>query len=438
MFDRIFGKGKKKESPEVMTIQFGRYSDNNKPQAKSDRWTDAEKLYKEKKHTECLDAFFDYLRDDGTQNVVYERNGDRGQFHFYQGSKIVQGRFDRETVRAEVTLARMPEPNVPVMRRLLEMNFNLFYSRFALDQDRLCMQFDSDLHSASPGKLYYGLKELATRADKQDDLLIQDFSVLQEAETNHLMKIPEKEKEIKWKSLQKWIDETTEQVKSLDAEKMAGGIAYLWLSLIYRIDYLAAPEGSLLYELEKIGTIYFNKDERTAAAKNHEMAAAFRKLRDWPAEKACSCFVRSRHTFSIVAPKPYKTIAEAIIESRQNMIWYRDNQFPAVARQIALYGISYCQYSYSLPRVITDLYHLLMKANYPEYFRELGFEQMLYNEKTNRFQEKMIIAEIREIQERWNKKYPRLNFDTQAVRFTNLIDFNDSFTAQLEILNMET
>jgi glucose-6-phosphate 1-dehydrogenase len=55
------------------------------------RWTDADNLFKEKKYTESFDAFFDYLRDDAVQNVVYERNGAEGRFQFYQGSKIVRG-----------------------------------------------------------------------------------------------------------------------------------------------------------------------------------------------------------------------------------------------------------------------------------------------------------------------------------------------------------
>src|SRR5215813_11041454 len=106
MLDRLFGKGKKKEGPEP-TIFFGRYSDNNKPAGKITRWTDADNLYKQKKFPESLDAFFEYLRDDDIQNVVYERNGAEGRFEFFQGSKIVRGKFDNDQLHAEVTLARM-------------------------------------------------------------------------------------------------------------------------------------------------------------------------------------------------------------------------------------------------------------------------------------------------------------------------------------------
>ncbi len=94
MLDKIFGFGKKKEDAAAApAIFFGRYSDNNKPVAKVNRWTDADNFFKEKKYTDSLDAFFEYLRDDATQNVVYERNGAEGRFQLYQGSKIVRGTF---------------------------------------------------------------------------------------------------------------------------------------------------------------------------------------------------------------------------------------------------------------------------------------------------------------------------------------------------------
>ena len=151
MFDKLFGWGKKKPAEaQEPAVVFGRYSDNNKPLAKVNRWTDADNFFKEKKFPESLDAFFDYLRDDKAGNVVYERNGTEGSFELSQGSKIVRGSFNGSQVNAEVTLARMPQPSIPVMRRLLEMNFSLYYCRYAMDTDRLCMRFDSEAATASP------------------------------------------------------------------------------------------------------------------------------------------------------------------------------------------------------------------------------------------------------------------------------------------------
>ncbi|MDZ4808842.1 MAG: hypothetical protein SGI96_11310 [Bacteroidota bacterium] len=437
MFKKLFGWSKKKEDSQAgPDIQFGRYSDNNKPVAKVSRWTDADTLYKEKKYIESIDAFFEYLRDDTAQNVVYERNGAEGRFHLYQGSKIVRGHFNNEVLKAEVTLARMPQPSVPVMRRLLEMNFNLYYSRFALDNDRLCMSFDSDIATASPSKLYYGLKELSAKADKQDDLLVQDFTMLETTDNEHIVVIPEAEKEVKYEYLQKWIKETLDTISPLDPDKFCSSNAYMLMVLIYKIDYLITPEGKLLYDLEKITGIYFKKDERPVVEKNRDMIDEFKKMQAKPKEEVFDCLFRSKYTFSIVAPQQYKTIADSIHGANQNLVWYRDNNYPFIATQIAEYGISYCQYSYSLPKAITELVHLYMRVNYSGYFAALGYKRY-YDPVKNQFASEEISEKIKAIQERWKDKYPLMDFKTQNLRFDNLLNFDYSFTNEMEFLNTD-
>ncbi len=437
MFDKLFGRSKKKEESQAgPDIPFGRYSDNNKPVAKVNRWTDADTLYKEKKYIESIDAFFEYLRDDTAQNVVYERNGAEGRFQLYQGSKIVRGHFNNEVLKAEVTLARMPQPSVPVMRRLLEMNFNLYYSRFALDSDRLCMSFDSDIATASPSKLYYGLKELSAKADKQDDLLVQDFTMLEITDNEHIVVIPEAEKEVKYEYLQKWIKETLDTISPLDADKFSGGIAYMLLALIYKIDYLITPEVKLLHDLEKITGIYFKKDERPVIEKNRDMIEEFRKMQAKTKEEVFACLFRSKYTFAIVAPQQYKTIADSIHGANQNLVWYKDNKHHFIATQIAEYGISYCQYSYSLPKAITELVHLYMMVNYSDYFAALGHKRY-YDPAKNQFASEEICEKIKAIQEKWKDKYPLMDFKTQNLRFDNLVNFDYSFTNEMEFLNTD-
>ncbi|MBL7745149.1 MAG: hypothetical protein JNN00_16865 [Chitinophagaceae bacterium] len=436
MLDKLFGWGKKKPEPEP-SILFGRYSDNNKPVAKVNRWTEADNLFKEKKYPESLDAFFEYLIDDTVSNVVYERNGAEGRFEFYQGSKIVRGRFNNEQVVAEVTLAKMPQPSVPVMRRLLEMNFSLYYSRFALDNDRLCMRFDSDIEAATPSKLYYGLKELSTKADKQDDLLVQDFAILEKTDTEHIAEVPPHEKEVKYEYLQKWIRQTLDAIAGLDADKFSGGISYMLLTLGYRLDYLVCPEGKLLNELEKIAGIYFKKDERPVVEKNRDMIEAFKNILAKPKEEIFSYLFRSRYTFSIVAPQNHKAVADSIHGANQNMIWYRDNNYHFIATQVTEYGISYCQYSYSLPRLISELFLLYMQVNYSDYFKALGFKENYADTAKNTFNTNAIMEKIKEIQDKWKGKYPNADFKIQNLRFDNLVNFDQTFTTEIEFLNME-
>ena len=437
MLDKLFSWGKKKDNP-LPDIQFGHYSDNNKSVEKTARWSEADKLFKERKYHESINVFFDYLRDDAADNVQISGQGTDFKFEISQGSKIARGWGDADQVQAEVSLARMPQPSVAVMRRLLEQNFSLNYSRNALDGDRLCMRFNSDIETANPNKLYYGLKELATRADKQDDLLVKDFAVLEPLDLDHIIPIPEAEKEIKFNFFQKWIKETIDYCNGLDAEKFSGGIAYLYLGLAYRIDFLICPDGGLLSELEKIPAIYFDKDEKPVTEKNKAMQEGYRNLLEKPKEEMVKHLFRSKSTFAILAPQQYKVITDAIYNANNNMTWYRDNDYHLIGQQICEYGISYCQYSYSLPRPLTEFYQLFMQVNYPDYFNALGYTQVLYELSSKTFSADPITEKIRTIQASWKLKYPKLDFKTANLRFDSLLNFNHTFTTELEYLNFDT
>ena len=419
------------------SMDFGRYSDNNKQSGKVRRWKDADQLFKEKKYAASVDAFFDYLKDDVAGNVTYIRDDNQVRFEFYQGSKIIRGEIKDNHLSADVKLARMAEPSVPVMRRLLEMNFALYYSRFALNNNELCMRFDTDLATANPNKLYYGLKELATKSDKQDDLLIDDFSTLQGVDQDHIIPLPESEKEVKYTFMQRWITETLEKVDEVDADKFSGGISYLLLSLIYRIDFLIIPEGQLLNQLEKIGGIYFKKDERSVVDKNRDMIEAFRELKAKSKEEVFKNLFRSKYTFSIVTPQVHKVLADAIHEADENMLWYRDNRYEYFANKLMEYGLTYCQYSYSLPKPIALLIQLFMQVNYADYFKALGYNEALYDPAANRFREEAIIRHLRTVENQWKERYPYMSFRTETVNFTNLLSFNYSFTSLIEKLNMD-
>jgi hypothetical protein len=299
------------------------------------------------------------------------------------------------------------------------------------------MRFDSNIDAAMPSKLYYGLKELSIKGDKQDDLLVQDFTSLQKADSDHITELPLKEKEVKYEYLQKWIKQVVDAVASVDADKFAGGIAYMILSLIYRIDYLLCPEGRLLNELERTAAIYFRKDERPGAEKNRDMVEELKKIQAKTKEEIFSYLFRSRHTFAIVAPQNHKAIVDSIHAANQNLIWYRDNNYSFIASQVAEYGISYCQYSYSLPKMITELFQLFMRVNYGDYFLALGFKDVYYDPYKNTFNEEAIFKKITAIMDKWRTKYPRADFRVQNLLFDNIVLFNQSFTEQIEFLNMD-
>jgi hypothetical protein len=436
MFDKLFGWFRKTAEPRP-DIVFGRYSDNNKTVKQVNRWTEADNLFKDRQYQQSIDAFFEYLRDDHVRNVETDRKGEILNFTIYQGSKVVRGICNHERLSAEVTLARMPEPSIPVMRRLLEQNYLLYYSRYTLDNNKICMRFDSEIETANPNKLYYGLKELATKADKQDDLLVQDFASLEQTDTDHVDQLPDREKQVKLDYFRNFIKGTVEYIDTLDKDKLAGGISYMLLALGYRIDYLIAPEGKLLQEMEKVISIYFSKEERSAQEKNHLMTEAFRKMLDKKDYEILPYLFRSTSTFSIVAPQPHKVIADAINTAIQNMLWYRDNKYPEIARQIMEYGISYCQYSYSLPKPMSLLVQMFMEINYPDYFMHLDFQGKLYDPAANQFEKQEIEDHVEQIISAWTEKYPSLVWKASNIRYDNIISFNQSFLNEIQGLNFE-
>ncbi|MFV0606070.1 MAG: hypothetical protein ACK5NK_09540 [Niabella sp.] len=445
MFNKLFNWGKKDSGSQSASernfgqdITFGRYSDNNKSLEKTNRWTTADNYFKDNKPYESMDSFFNYLKDDAVNNLDYNRSGETADFKLYQGSKIIEGRVQDGQLTAKVKLARMPQPSVPVMRRLLEMNFGLYYSRFALEEDDLCMRFDTSMLTANPNKLYYGLKELATKSDKQDDLLIDDFNTLETVGNDHIIEIPEKEKQAKYDAIQSWIKETLEKIAAINSNDFSGGINYLLLTLAYRIDFLIVPEGSLLNDIEKIVAIYFKKDDRPIIEKNRDMMDAFKELQAKPKEEIFKSLFRSRHTFAIVAPPNIKTIADVIEESNKNMQWYRVNNHEYFANRVVEYGLAYNQYSYSLPRPVTELFELYMRINYPEYFSSLGQQDDYYDPQKKNFNYNSINNRINKIISVWRPKYPFMVFKTGNLNYTGLLAFNESFTNQVKVLNLES
>ena len=173
-----------------MTITFGRFTDAFKPKAKIDFWNSAEKLFGEKKYTDSFDAFFNYLKDDSLNNVSWKKDNSHFGFELQQGSKTIHGSIDENKITAETRIAQFDKLSVSFMRRLMEMNYSLYYTRFAMKDDGIFIKFNSGVHDGSPRKLYYALKELSLRADKQDDLLVDEFSALKPVDTTGEEEIP--------------------------------------------------------------------------------------------------------------------------------------------------------------------------------------------------------------------------------------------------------
>lgn len=421
-------------------IRFGRYSDNNKSREKTQSWYAAEDLFKEKKYTAAFAAFFRYLRDEDEDNIIYTQDGDDFTFTIFQGSKKVHGTIRDLTISANAPLAIMETPGTAVMRRMLEMNYTLYYSHSAMDEgNTLCMVFIADAPSTNPGKLYYGLRELATKADRQDDLLLTDFPSLKPTDNEHILSLPHKELDVKYNYFRKWIEETLSRVSDLNQDSFSGAIAYLLLTLIYRIDFLMQPEAKLLSEIEKINGLYWDKKEETALVeRNQMMKDAIRKLLDISKEDFSKSLYKTKYSFSIATPPKADKVRDHIMSANKDARWYIDNKYPDIALVINEYGMMYNEFIYSMPKVQTDLITVYMALVHSDYFADLGMKTALYDAAKKEFNTELITEIMDSAVEKYKDKFKNLKWDHSQISYNSLYDFGIDFSEQLADLNLET
>jgi len=418
-----------------MPITFGRFSDSFKSKAKINYWNECEKLFQEKKYFESYEAFLNYLKDDEINNVKFTKNGERIDFELPQGSKVISGFIGDGKIIAEADIAEYEKLSVAFMRRLMELNYTLFYTRFALKDSKICIKFDSSIADGPPRKLYYAWKELATRADKQDDLLLEDFAMLKSIGNANIEQLPEIEKEVKYKYYKKWLEETLKRVAELNEDSLSGGISYLLLNTTYKIDYLSAPEGTLMNELEKMSWQYFTKDNKPFVEKNRNIKESLQKLLEKPKDEVLKDFYRVSSTFGIANPAPHQTVVELFNNNINNVKWYTDNNYNDIAIVIYEYLATYSLFSYGLPKPDAKLFHLMINIIEQLFFNELGFSEVYYDNSNNKFNEQLIKDKVSEIIKEGQEQYPELKFNSANLKFDSLVNFLRTYIAEIQQLN---
>ncbi|MCI5082796.1 MAG: hypothetical protein MRY78_13955 [Saprospiraceae bacterium] len=438
LFDRLFGHpGEEDVQP---NIKFGRYSDSYKAPENYNAWDLALEAFEEERYLECYRYFFRYLRDDAEDNVRYWDNDEKGiEFEIYQGSVKITGCASNKRVRAEAKVVRTEALNVSFMRRLIEQNFELKYSRFALDTNQnIAIVFDTYSLDGSPYKLYYALKELATRADKHDDLLLDEFRNLQAVDNDHLEELPHHEKEVKYDFLVREINRILKEIETgnLNKEQYPGGIAYLLLSAIYKLDFLVVPEGFMMETLERIHREYFNKDGKSTIQKNQILCKELKKLIDRPKDDFFKEMYRVKSTFGITTPVNHDRIVSFIDNNLNNMDWYEENGYSTIAMAIPAYIVGFCMFNYAVPGASRDFFLLYFQVIEQAYFDALGFNLNLRDQKSGKLDKKRIKRAIERVVEKNKPVYTKLNPIYSILKFDSLPAFAKSYLLMVRNLDM--
>lgn len=437
LLDKIFGNNPNQENQP--DIKFGRYSDSYKSKAQYDAWDQSLELFENQEYLACFKAFFTYMRDEAEDNVHFFE--EKGQLHFelIQGSKKIIGLANRQKVKAEAKIAITDDLNIGFMRRLMEENFKMRYSRFAIDSDNdITIIFDTSILDASPYKLYYALKEVATKADKLDDLLIDEFDVLHHTDESLLKHDSDYEKEIKYQFVISEIQKVLLEVKSgnLDGTQYPGGIAYLLLNLTYKLDYLTSPEGMLMETLERVHRVYFSNNGNSNLEKNAILIDEFEALMTQSKEDFFKGMYRVKASFGITKSVTHERIVSLIDGELSQVKWYRNNGYDAVALAISGYIVGYLLFIYAIPKPDKDFFHLYYQIVYNRYFTDLGFKLDYVNPKKQILDEKAIKRAIRETVEVHQKKYPKLKPNLALLSFDSKVNFAHTYLLMIRNLDL--
>jgi len=423
---------KKSDSAEKVTgnpsVQFGRYTDRHKSPEQISSWDKSLALYKENKYLESYHEFFLYLRDASVDNVKINKDSSKVSFEIIQGSKIVKGYVDNKRVEAEAEVATFDnKPHVAVMRKLLSVNYNLFFSKFALKDNVFTLKFTAPIQDAPPPALYASLKEVANQSDKYDDVLTEEFSFLKPVNMDHIEELPEDEKEVKYNSIKEMITNTLNRINELAEHDFAGARSFLLLQLTFKMYYLMAPEGVLLDDLRFIQGIFFRQDNSNTAERNHLMIQEFNNILNKPKEEIVKSLYKTKATFAVVTPTAFKTISDFIYNEIGKINWYRDNKYYDIQQAICDYIVAYSEFFYGMDAPIYDLFDIYWKTTNDKYYNELGFNVSYYNSESKKFKQADIENDILKVIKDHKKKYPFIDFKTHTLKYDNLAEFSTSF-----------
>ncbi len=439
-WDLIFGKNTG-QSVATPKIRFGRYTDSYKEKAQYEAWDKALDKFEANDYLESYKEFFKYLRDDKEDNVRWAEENGGIHFEVLQGSKRVSGFADARQLKAEARIANAKELSVAFMRRLVEANYSLDYCRFALDdENNLVVKFDTFTLDGSPYKLYYALKEVAMNADKQDDLLLDEFeSMLTWIDTGSKTDIIVTEKEAKYNFIHEQIKSTLDEIEkgSLNGEKYPGGISYLLLSTVYKVDFLTTPEGYMMEIIERIHRSYFDgNDGKTMIQKNVSIRKELEKILNRPKELIFNELYSTSATFGIVAPKGHDALVGLIDGELANMDWYEANNHTHVALAIPGYIIGNALFNFALPKPSKDFIELYYRVTESKYFTSLGFMPAYFDDTKGIYDQKSIKNAIRKIVEEHKEKFPQLSADLNILDFKSPCHFARTYLLMLKNLDL--
>lgn len=429
-FSKIFNRNSNLKDPD---IQFGRYTDSYKADEKYQNWDKAIECFENEKYIQSYKEFLQFITHDEQKNVAYQLLPGKITFKIFQGSKIITGEANFTHFKAEARIVRYDVPNVELMKLLLEENYNLKYTKYALNSDNtICLVFDTLVEDGSPHKIYQALKELATEADRKDDILMARFDNVFPVDYDHIRKIDVEEKNLKFTHFKKWITSVVHEAESgrLDKKLYPGGLSYYLLNLLYKIDYLIKPEGTIMECIKDCHDLYFKGNIINVHDKNDIIISKIKDLSTMTFDSFVKELYEVNSTFGTAMPEGHQRLAEIIEAQMDDLDWYAENGYEVYAQAICGYLAGFSLYSYSLPapsKALLTLYYRIVES---DFFRALGYQQQFLN--NGEPDKKEILKAVKKVVITNQVDFPNLTIPFKLLDFSGSSNFYKSFFIMIQ------
>jgi len=261
--------------------------------------------------------------------------------------------------------------------------------------------------------------------------------MLQPINNGHIRTIEESEVKIKYDYLVYEIDKALENIDTtkLKISNYPGAEAYIYLDMIYRIDYLIKPEGNIMEIIDNIHNLYFHNKLKSPEQKNRRIRKELKRIREIPYEDFKLEIYEVKSTFGISQSSGLTRIQEFIASETKNMDWYYQNGHDEFALSIPSYIVGYSLFNYSMPAPMRDLFNLYYQIMQYKYFKILGINGQYISKS------KMVISkikrEIKNIISVHEDEYPELEANFKMLHFQDNCLFAKSFLQMIQIMNFE-
>ncbi len=419
----------KQELYKQQKVFFGQYAGLEKSNEQCIYFEKSIHSYKKHFFLDAFEYFFLYLKNTDTENLAFNKDKSKIEFSLIQGSKIIRGFINEQDIYAEAEIVRFPEPEIPVMNKLLQENYFLRYCKFAIKNNIYSLKFYGITADTNPESLYSALLEMSIYADKYDDLLINEFKNLKPVNINHIHQIAGKKLNLRLNYLKNLFEDILNinlEYKNLN-ERF--NIRLKLLNKLYATDYLTAPGGKLKNQIRTLIDNILQTNDKESNELNKSIKNKIAEIinsNDDELKKDLQYIIKTFPEKEITSLQEIKKYIETNLNKA---ITYLDENLFECSELILENILGELTYKFGLSPNQEKILWVLWQYYHLDFFRNSGFEDIFFG-STIQFNEKLIKEYINKTQRNTRKNEQKLNFNVEKLKFEGKYSFLISFLAQ--------